>query len=105
MSDTPRTDAATLNPFGLNVTFQCVPSEFARGLEREIAALEKRIAETQKVQDAAIMAIRGEWKAALAEVSDFRTALEQIDDAGKCADNPSDEFRRISSIVRTALEK
>ena len=39
MSDTPRTDAAVLDYHGMVMEENgCVPAEFARGLERELAA-------------------------------------------------------------------
>ena len=39
MSDTPRTDAVTLDPYkARNINGTVVPSDFARTLERELAA-------------------------------------------------------------------
>lgn len=44
MSDTPRTDAAVLDYHGMVMEENgCVPAEFARGLERELAAQQVRV--------------------------------------------------------------
>ena len=43
MSDTPRTDAAVLDYHGMVMEENgCVPADFARGLERELAAQQVR---------------------------------------------------------------
>ena len=43
MSDTPRTDAAVLDYHGMVMEENgCVPADFARGLERELAAQQAR---------------------------------------------------------------
>ena len=44
MSDTPRTDAAVLDYHGMVMEENgCVPADFARGLERELAAQQVRV--------------------------------------------------------------
>lgn len=119
MSDTPRTDKHLHNPVVYNGDDgpyaamdtadygEWVPSWLSGDLEREIAGLKARLQETQEVQDAAIMAIRIEWKAAIAQASDFRVALERLaafDGESIWSDERDDAANSMLRIAQEALE-